>query len=323
MRIDGKLFLLLLGLATLVWAGATLSLWPRAAGRGARPAAGRIVLLLGTQLSLAATFLFTINAAGGFYTSWGQLFGTTSSRYRLARLGPASSTAGDERQLSLALDGRGPITGLRSGLKAQLAVYTPAGRPGRDAPAGAGLPVEVVDLTGGADGEATPDFQKLADDYRVLVAVVTDPSGGAIPGVNVPQGPQGELFWGQDLRTALVARYRVDSGPADWGIAGVGMSGDAAINLAVQDSTRYGLAAAAGDWTEAPEQDSWPGIDRFLESVPAPPVRLLYNDTVADVPGRIHDSDGPLLVAARTGLDLTGALDWLGASIDADRGVAA
>jgi hypothetical protein len=148
-------------------------------------------------------------------------------------------------------------------------------------------------------------------------------SGAAIPGVNVPAGPQGELFWGQDLRAALAARYRVDSSAADWGIAGVGASGGAAINLAVQDSTRYGLAAAVGDWTSASAQDSWPGIDKYLAGVPAPAVRLLYNAAAPAIPGKIRTSDGPLLVAGQSGLDLTSALDWLGASIDANRGVPA
>ena len=66
MGIMSKAFLLLLGLVTLALALLTLRLWPRLAGHGARPLAGRIGLLLGTQLSLAATFLFTVNAFGGY-----------------------------------------------------------------------------------------------------------------------------------------------------------------------------------------------------------------------------------------------------------------
>jgi hypothetical protein len=369
-RINGKLFLILLGSATLALAALTLWLWPRLAGRGARPVAGRIALLLGTQLSLAAAFLFTVNAFGGFYTSWGQLFGTASAQMRLADSGPATGAAANAGQLlGLAGRGRWRMVGVRSGLSVQLEVFTPSGyaagsggasKTGRSGEAGrspegdrsrdaapvhfgaaarpstaahpsaaahapaADFPVEVVDLTGGFDGRQLPDFQRLADDYRLIVAVVSDPpDGAAIPGVNVPAGPQGELFWGQDLRAALAARYRVEQNAADWGIAGVGASGAAAINLAVQDSTRYGLAAAVGDWTGGPAQDSWPGIDRYLADVPAPAVRLLYDSSAPAIPEKIRTSDGPLLVAGQSGLDLAGAIDWLGASIEANHRVAA
>jgi hypothetical protein len=349
-RINGKLFLILLGLVTLALAVLTLWLWPRLAARGARPVIGRVALLLGTQLSLAASFLFTVNAFGGFYTSWGQLFGTASAQYRLSDAGAAADAAVAGGRLSGLEHGPGRLVGPRSGLSVQLAVFTPPGYAaearGGGAAGGAGkshrsspapsttdFPVEVVNLTDGADGQSLPDFQHLADVYRLIVAVVTDPppsstsagsnAASAIPGVNVPAGPQGELFWGQDLRTALAAHYRVDTAPADWGIAGVGASGGAAINLAVQDSTCYGLAAAVGDWTSAPAQDSWPGIDKYLAGVPAPAVRLLYNAAAPGIPGKIQTSDGPLLVAGQSGLDLSSALDWLGASIDADHGVSA
>lgn len=322
MRINGKLFLILLGLATLALAALTLWLWPRFAGRGPRPVAGRIALLLGTQLGLAATVLALINDLGGFYTSWGQVFGTASAQYRLTDKGPATNgeNAGQLRFGSGA-SSEGELTGVRSGINAQIAVYLPAGyRQGPKAPT---LPVEVVDLTGTdpqslASYGPAPDYQKIADGYHLLVAVVSEPSGGtAIPGVNVPEGVQGELFWSQDLRQALAARYAVGTAAADWGVVGVGQSGAAAINLAVQDSSRYGLGAAVGDdWTSAPEQDSWPGIDEYLSAAPPPAVRLLFDSSAPDVPGKIAASDGPLLVTSQSNLSLSAAADWLGASID-------
>ena len=329
MRIDGKLFLILLGLATLALAVLTLWVWPRLAGRGSRPVAGRIGLLLGTQLGLAATFLALVNDLGGFYTSWGQLFGTASSQYRLDDHGSAGNGDADAGQLRLSggkggegarADGTsGEVTGVRSGLNAQITVYLPAGyQPG---PKARPLPVEVVDLTGAdvqaSSGAPAPDYQKLADSYHVLVALVSRPSGPAIPGVNVPEGTQGELFWSQDLRQALATHYTVDVPAADWGIVGSGECGGAAINLVVQDPARYGIAAAVGDWTAAPAQDDWPGIDRYLGSVPAPAVRLLYDSSAPNIPSRLRNSDGPLLVAGQSDLSFSAAADWLGASLDA------
>jgi hypothetical protein len=324
-NIVGKGFLLLLGCATLASAVLTLWLWPRLAGRGAKPIAGRIALLLGTQLSLAATFLFTINAAGGFYTSWAQLLGDSSTQYHLDNAGPPAADGPNAGQLRSQGQGHGQLVGLRSGLTARLTVYTPAASYAKR------LPVEVVDLTGApASASGGVDFQRLADTYHVLVAVVTSQPTAAvtsttpttsttsIPGVNIPDGAQGELFWSQDLRSALIAHYRVDTSPDDWGVAGVGQSGGAAINLAVQDSADYGVAAAVGDWTSAPPQDDWPGIDRYLTSVPAPAVRLLYNPNAPGIPGKLRLTAGsPLQVATQSNLTLASALTWLGAAIQA------
>ena len=322
MRIDSKVFLLLLGLATFALAVLTLWLWPRLAGRGVKPVAGRIGLLLGTQLSLAATFLFTVNAVGGFYTSWGQLFGTASARYALKDAGAPPVAAKDSLQVVPAPGGgQSRMTGVRSGLSALLSVYTPANYTAKPE-AGRTFAVEVVDLTAGIGGQPQPDYQKLADSYHVIVAVVgadnsaSNAGSAVIPGVNVPDGPQGELFWSQDLRTALSAHFRVSIQAAQWGIAGVDEAGGTAVNLAVQDSSHYGLAAAVGDWASGPPQDSFPGIDKYLSGAPAPAVRVLYNVT-PNVPSKIQSSDGPLQVAPKNGLDLPTALSWLGASIDA------
>ena len=323
MGIMSKAFLLLLGVVTVALAVLTLWLWPRLAGHGTRPLAGRIGLLLGTQLSLAATFLFTVNAFGGFYTSWSQLFGNSSSQYRLNNAGAPGTVVHNTQQLIVAADGRDQLVGVRSGVAAQVSVFTPAEYV---APPEATkrFAVEVVDLTGGEGGQALPDFQQLANTYRLIVAVVTDSaSTGPVPGVNVPEGTQGELFWSQDLRTALAAHYRVAESSADWGVAGVGQSGGAAINLAVQDSTRYALAAAVGAWTSGPTQDSWPGIDRYLSGVPTPAVRLLYNPAARNIPSKILGTDGQLQVVTQTSLTLSSALDWLGASIEADEEMAA
>ena len=323
MGITSKGFLIVLGLATLALAVATLWLWPRLAGRGAGPLAGRICLLLGTQLSLAATFLFLVNASGGFYTSWGQLLGNSSSKYHLNNAGAAAASNHDGKQLVVGAAGHDELTGVRSGVSAQIAIYTPAGYSSA-ADAAKRFAVEVVDLTGGQGNQAPPNFQQIANGYRLIVAVVTDSaSTGSVPGVNVPEGTQGELFWSQDLRTALASHYRVATSSADWAVAGVGPAGTAAINLAVQDSTRYGLAAAVGAWTSAPAADSWPGIDRFLAGVPIPAARVLYDPAAPNIPSRIHATDGRLRVATQPGLTLSGALDWLGASIQADEETAA
>jgi hypothetical protein len=317
MRIDGKAFLVVLGVCTLVFAVLTVWLWPRLAGRGRKALAGRIGMLLGTQLSLAATFLFTVNALGGFYTSWGQLFGTASAKYTVTDKGAADPAAGDAAALG-GVPGALRLSGPRSGLTENLRVFPPAGYTGR-ADARRAYPVEVVDATGTEVGPADSVYQQVANTYQVIVVLVGPgvPSQ-SVPGVNVPHGVQGELFWAQDLQGALRAHYRVAPSPADWAVVGDGPDGTAAINLAVQDPTHYGLAAALGDWTHTDAQLSWPGIEAYLASVPAPDVSLLYDPAAGDVPAKLQTSTGAMRVTRQQGLSLTGALDWLGQSIDAN-----
>jgi hypothetical protein len=317
MRIDGKGFLVLLGVCTLVLAVLTVWLWPRLAGRDRKALAGRIGLLLATQLSLAATFLFTVNALGGFYTSWGQLFGTASAKYTVTDKGAADPALGDAKALGT-IPGALQLTGPRSGVTEALQVYPPAGYTGR-ADAQRAYPVEVVDSTGIPVGPDPSVYQQVANTYQVIVVIVGAGSPGpAVPGVNVPHGAQGELFWAQDLQGALRARYRVAADPADWAVVGDGQDGTAAINLAVQDPDHYGLAAAIGDWTHTDAQQSWPGIDTYLASVPPPDVGLLYDPAAGAVPAKLQASTGAMRITRQQGLSLTGALDWLGQSIDAN-----
>jgi hypothetical protein len=338
MRIDGKAFLSLLGVCTLALAVATVWLWPRLAGSGAKPLAGRISLLLGTQLSLAATLLFTVNALGGFYTSWGQLFGTASAKYTLADRGPADPARYDGQSLDATSPGKrgappgaqptyaGSLNGLRSGLTAGLQIYLPADYSSPQ-DAHRRFPVEVVDLTGSSQGLNVAGYQQVAETYQVMVVVVdaaapSTASAPDIPGVNVPGGAQGRLFWAQDLQGALRAHYRVAPYAAGWGVAGVGQDGTAAVNLAIQDPAHYGLAAAAGDWTHTDGQQSWPGIDTYLASVPAPNASLLYDPGAGAVPQKLQASSGALRITRQPGLTLAEELDWLGRSMDANAGVA-
>lgn len=330
MRIDGKVFLSVLAAGTVALAVAAVWLWPRLAGAGAKALAGRIGLLLATQLSVAATLLFAVNAWGGFYTSWGQLFGTASSKYTVTNRGAADPEGYDAKALvatspvAASAAGTAPrsahLSGLRSGLSADLVIYQPTGYV-KPAAARRGLPVEVVDLTGGATGLSATAYQQVANSYRVLVVVVGAPA--AIPGVNVPEGGQGELFWAQDLPQALGAHYRIAAYPGAWAVAGPGPDGTAAVNLAIQDPAHYGLAAATGDWTAAADSaQSWPGIDAYLGSTPAPNVSILYDASAANVPAKLAASSGALQVAKQPNLTLTAALDWLGKSIDANVGAA-
>ena len=326
MRIDGKAFLLLLGAGTLALAAATVWLWPKLAGSGPKALAGRISLLLGTQLALAATFLFAVNAWGGFYTSWGQLFGTASAKYAVTDRGAADAGRYDAKALDgvsrssmashtgLSVGAR--LSGLRSGLDAGLRIYPPADYAARREEHRR-FPVEVVDLTGGATGLSAAEYQQVANTYQVMVVVVAG-TAQDIPGVDVPDGRQGRLFWAQDLQAALSAHYRIDPHAPDWGVAGVGPDGTAAVNLAVQDPSHYGLAAAAGDWTHTDPQQSWPGIDKYLASVPSPNISLLYDPTAGAIPQRLRASSGALKITRQSGLTLLGELDWLGQTIDAN-----
>src|SRR5882762_10325564 len=73
-----KVLLLVVVLAVLLFA-ATVWLWPRLARRGVAPVLGRIGILLGTQLSIVAALGLAANYSFGFYASWADLFGQSTT----------------------------------------------------------------------------------------------------------------------------------------------------------------------------------------------------------------------------------------------------
>jgi hypothetical protein len=332
MGITSKLFLAALGLLALAGCGLTVWLWPRLAGSGPRPVAGRIGLLLGTQLVVLLTVAALANDLFGFYTSWSDLFGVGSQRYQLKDSGavqqgvnasqlqgnstakPAaqkSATAGSGKPTSVTTT----LIGLRSGITAGLQVFLP---PEYYAPADSRryYPAIVVDDT------ADPGVATLASDLmsgkqplpQAVIVIVHGDQHHRIPCVDEPDAPSAEQFWGQDLRTAIADSYRVRLSPAAWGVmgSGPGGAGDCAVALALEDAGRYSAAAVIGRWQRAGAPNSPADPAWWLRNYPAPPSRLLFAATGESPQAILGPVQPPLQVSSSPGpANDYSTLQWL------------
>lgn len=320
MGITGTLFLTLLVLLTVFLCALTLWAWPHVAGPGARQVLGRIALLLSSQLALIATFAVFCNAYFGFYASWNELFGTSSQRFQLSARGgvapgaeagqlsgaPASPSASGSGE-TLTTD----LTGLRSGITARLHIYLPKQYFSQQAP-NAGFAAIVVDSTGqNGSAQLLADLAAHPPHHPVVVVVVDTLTGRPIGCTDQPGGPQGGLFWGQDLRTAIGAKYRVGLDPQSWGVYGTGADEPCAITLAVENAGRYSAAAVRGPWASAATPGTAADPAWWLRTYPAPPSRLLFADLGRPVESLLGPVRPPLQVTSATGASDATALDWL------------
>jgi hypothetical protein len=317
--INSKKFILVLGLLTLILFVLTLWLWPRLAGRSKRALPGRIGLLAVCQLALVATVLAGGNAYFGFYTSWKDLFGLGSQSYTLTDKGGINPGDDAAQLTSVVTTGHGAqgtvvtagITGARSDIKAQLSVYLPPQYNAADY-AKRDLPAVVVDAAG--EGDPGPIIDKLlaqANPAAAVVVVVSTADASGLSCSDIPGGMQGGLFWGQDLRTAVSARFRVGLGAGDWGAVSDAQNGTCPVTFALEDADRYSAAAVLGAWQPpaSPGSDTDPAW--YLKTFPAPPSRLLFSDLGRPVSQVLPDVRSPLQVTTATGMDVPAAVTWL------------
>ena len=324
MGITSKLFIVVLALAALSLCGLAVWLWPRAAGPGLRALGGRIGLLLGSQLAVLALVAALSNAYFSFYTSWSSLFGNGAQGYHVTNRGAVAANV-NAAQLSSPSSGQTTtalsatsvttldLTGLRSGISARLHIYLPP-RYSDPNQAQQNYPAIVVDATG--EQSTTADVQALSHEPHPLdaiVVIVDTTDGSGIPCTDQPGGPQGGLFWGQDLRSAIVAHYRVALAADSWGVLGTGPDASCALALALSDSSRYSAAAVLTPPRHSAFDPVW-----YLNTYPAPPSRILLSgapDTPAAFLGHIR---APLQVTAAPNTDIPAALSWLTQSLQSE-----
>ncbi|HEY3869782.1 MAG TPA: hypothetical protein VGM10_15570 [Actinocrinis sp.] len=314
----------MLGLLTLILFVLTIWLWPRLAGRTKRAMSGRIGLLAVCQLALVATVLATGNAYFGFYTSWKDLLGLGSQSYTLTNKGDVNPGQSAAQLASVVTSGYGAqgtvvtakMTGSRSGIDAQLSIYLPPQYNAADY-AKRDFPAVVVDAAG--EGDPGPIVAKLLAQGNPAAAVVVVVStsdnsadqGSGISCSDVPGGMQGDLFWGQDLRTAINARYRVGLGADDWGAVADAQNGTCPVTFALEDADRYSAAAVLGAWQPPSASGSDTDPAWYLKTFPAPPSRLLFSDLGRPVSQVLPGVRSPLQVTTATGMDVPAAVTWL------------
>jgi hypothetical protein len=317
MGITSKLFLVSLGLATLAACGLTVWLWPRLAGPTVRALAGRLGLLATVQLAGLFTVAALANAAFGFYASWGDLFGVASQHYQLNSAGgvPSNVDAAQlQGQAATAGSSNGEVltttlVGLRSGISADVRVFLP---PQYFAAASHRyFPAVVVDANAAPDAAGLASALLRSPDRNPAVIVIVDGAGGRDIPCGNQAGPSGELFWGQDLRTAIAAKFRVRLNAASWGALSTGSDDDCAATLALEDANRYSAAAVLGPWPRTGRPGTAADPAWWLRTYPTPPVRLLFaglGQSPDSLLGPVHP---PLQVTATADMTEYGAVNWL------------
>ncbi|WP_156727373.1 alpha/beta hydrolase [Streptomyces apocyni] len=304
-------------LALLLFIG-TVWLWPRFAGRTWRAVLGRVTLLAATQALVFSTVGLSANRTFEFYASWSDLFGQERQmgvvqdhaagggastlvkvlgKQRVNHVpGSSEPTIGGQIQ-------RVEISGQTSRIASNAYVYLPPEyfQPeyeDRTFPASVvitGFPGTAENLLNGLRYPATAHEQARKGTMRPMVLVMLRPTVAPprdTECVDVPNGPQTETFFAQDLPTAISRHYRVGEKPENWGVIGNSTGGYCALKIAVKHPDRFAAGAGLSAGYKAPQDrdtgDLFHGDKRLerradllwlLDHEPPPPVSLLVTSS--------------------------------------------
>lgn len=311
---SGKVLALAVAAAVLLFAG-TVWLWPRLARRSARAVAGRVGLLLATQLALFAAVGLAANQAFGFYAGWADLFGRET---------------GQGVVVDHADGGRGPL---------RVVGTRPVKAPGGSRPETVGQ-IQKVEIVGRTTRIATPAYVYLPPEYfqprhrtrtfpaavvltgypgtaealvdkleyprtaldlagrgriRPMILVMLRPTVAPprdTECVDIPGGPRTESFFARDLPEAVLAQYRAGRKPGSWGVIGNSTGGYCALKLALHHPGVYAAGAGLSAYYEAPidattgdlfhgdeELENRADLWWYLEHKPAPDTSLLVTSS--------------------------------------------
>lgn len=309
-----KVLVLAVVAAVLLFVG-TIWLWPRLARRSVPAVAGRVVLMLATQVMLFASVGLAANQAFGFYASWADLFGKETNQGVVVDHATGPDRGALSAQLQVLdlqrVDGRSgspqrngqiqkvSVIGRTTHIVSPAYVYLPPEyfQPQYRART---FPVAVV-LTGyPGTAEALVDklhyprtARGLAQQGKAqpMILVMLRPTVAPprdTECVDIPNGPQTESFFAKDLPDAVASRYRVTKGAAGWGIVGDSTGGYCALKLAMHHPEAYGAAVGLSPYYTAPSDpttgDLFQGNETlrneadlkwYLKNRPAPETSLL------------------------------------------------
>lgn len=322
LSLTGTGLLVLLLAAVLVCSLVVIRQWPRLAPNTPKAISARVGLFAVTQIALISLVAAIINDNFEFYETWTQLFGSVAPSGGITMVNSSDSSGGvtvnngnpdagaltvDSTGGSSIVGGSNPavygeiqyvvIKGLRSGLEQNMEVYLP---PQYFQPQYADANFPAVIAASGYPGSDDEMSQQLAFPKQLLglmnahqagpmVMIMTTPmidQGRDTECTDVPDGPQAETFWAQDVPTAVEAHYRVQTAASGWGVVGFSTGGYCALKLAMMDSDRF-KAGASLEGYYAALQDQTTGdlysstafrnendLTWRLQNLPAPPCAL-------------------------------------------------
>jgi poly(3-hydroxybutyrate) depolymerase len=240
------------------------------------------VKLLSGALSIVVAMtggIAAVNYYYGYYTSWGQLWadfhgGDTGN---LGVVSAAStSTLGSGRIGWISLPGK--VSGYtRRGL-----VYLP---PQYTEAQYAHVRFPVVELFHGSPGspvvwdtelKITQVADALLAEHLIgpMVLVMPSINGAGNDYQDCVNGPgvNDETYLTKDVRTDVLARYRVSDDPYEWGLGGYSSGGYCAANLALRHPSAYGAAAVIEGYFRAVDGPAADALDnsRSLEAANSP-----------------------------------------------------
>ncbi|WP_184350144.1 alpha/beta hydrolase [Streptomyces olivoverticillatus] len=275
MGLTSMAVLLLAIAAAVVLFGLTIWLWPRLGKKGFGSVAGRVGMLLATQISLFAAIGLWANQSFGFYGSWADLFGqvkdegvvvdhsAAGKRVQVVGIQAVKVPRGNVPRVGGKIE-KINIAGPDSKINSPAYVYLP---PEYFQPeyANKTFPASVV-LTG-YPGTAEAlikglDYpvraHKLAKDKKMQPTVLVMMRPTVAPPrdtecMDIPNGPQTETFFAKDLRKAISQQYRVGDKAANWGMIGDSTGGYCALKIAMRHPDSYSAAASLSGYYKAPQ----------------------------------------------------------------------
>ncbi len=256
---------------------AALLLWRRLRGRQPHHILGRLGLLMVSQAAAVLVVLVAINNTFGLYSNWNDVLGGgvgqadfTGGKPVAAGPNSVSDPAGITprhhvhkvvNRLELQkYDGRftrTTVVGKRSGLKGEVAIYTP---PQYDDPAYADKEFPVLELLHGIPGSyagwvgpmhVETAFEQAMAEKRVqpfiLVVPAIAPAGNTLCS-DIPNGARTDTWLSQDVRDVITSNFRAASTASGWGLMGYSTGGFCAVKLAVEHPQLFHAAVSmAGD----------------------------------------------------------------------------
>ena len=323
MSLTGSPLLVLVGVLAVLVPVLTIVVWRRLGRRAIATVAGRIGLMVVSQVLAVSFVALSVNDSGYFYGSWSDLLGkthhtghivsVTGSRTHMAHVTPAITRARFGRAVRVqradwSRVGRVlPVTigGATTGLQERALIYEPpeyfqhrwAHHRFPAILALTGYPSTTRSITHALHYSAALERDVRAGTARPAVMVITTPNP-LFPRdtqcTDVPGGPQALSYFTQDVPHEVAGLLRVQ--PQHWGVIGYSTGGYCAAKMAMTAPYQFPVAVSlSGYYTDYQTRATgqlWGGsagvramnnLDWRITHLPAPPISLLATTGTAEL----------------------------------------